>query len=1334
MNAIRHLFFILLLTKSLWVFSQTFSKPEQRSGVDFSAFSGLYTREKSLQDTLLRLQKMEELRGSAQSSLERLLLQKKTIDLELRYGELIVQRGRDLDQFGLEVLVAGDSKHAAELKAQSRKLLNQGLALHRSLLNKMKNHPMTAKVYLGIARTEYGLGRKTASLDAASSGLQWMKNPNAQQSTEVELHLHMVRGDSSFDLARASIAFDSYQSALKLVQKSTIEEAYLRYKLAWVYYNQKDPDSAIAQLDELFKSTRDRYALRNEAVQDYALFVADLSQDLYKKMGSEKGVYEYLSRRSDESMANQALERLAMTFAHHGRRHEAIAAHEFLIKELGFHENNYKRALAVVEWTESLADKNSLTQRYYWLIENFGPRSTWFASQASRSQVQRLSVHEIENTVRKYAVKLHQEASKESSADFRDKREAVVARLYDTHIENFNGPNDTPRSESGRVHFYRAEIHRHKKEWALAGERYDSYLRILDVVPKEQYEKIDFKLLDEALWGSVAVWSLAIEKDKKFVNQMIAAADRFLAQLSTDMRAPQVLLDAALVEQKSGQAAVALNRLTRLARDYPKTPQSNSAVETILDILNKEGDWINLAQNARSYIDSIDVWVVPGEKQKLHNRLNIILSQTEAKSCDALKQEKGRQLEAALCFERFARGFSTDEQAPKALLIASDIYDALKDPVSAVGALERLVKNYPKSEHAAGGFTRLATVYEKAFEFEKAASIYETLLTSNQELNERQKLLSRMLELFYSTNERQKLDLWLAKKDTPLELRREFQSRDRVQALLTLRLEELALGYSKSGLVSQKAQKIFEDFKNRNQVLSAEELLEMHRIQGNIFRAQGKLDVADKEWMQGLKAFWRISSKTPQIWELGARLRLEQASYWEHQFNRVDVMVSPTRKAELFQKLETWYAEIVEMRAPSAALSALWKAAELNHRFAEEIRKAPIPNELMGEENESQRKTYKKLIVERTEPLRKKSLAMVKIIARRAKEWKLVTPDVLQALKIVSQESQLESNSAQIASISDSSPLRFPWSDIPRWAALTHEQLLWDEWKLSDAVLKKNLSNQKLRRSQVLRSAFVMLMREGSFKDAEVKKWAKSFQDKAGIQLRIQAYLNDRDEQRAQVFLSQYESFFGEDTFSEFSWGELEWQRGNYSLAYLKWVRPQHIDAEKDFRIVYWTEGWDYMFDELIDGVASESRKKKVFSRLSKLASESWHKVYLSKLCIDQTAICSKEYSLLSSAENLNLSVEQPLEWKFDDEKSVWPVRKNAAIALMDKHLEAVDSVEGLEPMRKALTAVFDLQYKSKNRSEVLSQYNLLKSKIDKKQDELDQKNKARVLVDGSQR
>jgi hypothetical protein len=436
-------------------------------------------------------------------------------------------------------------------------------------------------------------------------------------------------------------------------------------------------------------------------------------------------------------------------------------------------------------------------------------------------------------------------------------------------------------------------------------------------------------------------------------------------------------------------------------------------------------------------------------------------------------------------------------------------------------------------------------------------------------------------------------------------------------------------------------------------------------------------------------------------------------------------MKNPTRKAELYKKLEAWYTEVIEMKAPVIALEALWKSAELNTSFADELRQAPTPPELLAKGMESQRKAYEKLILERTEPMKQQALQIIEQIAVKAREWKVISPVVLSSLKIVSNLRSGVELPGTVVRVSENDVLNFPWSELPRWMDLSKEQLSWDEWKLSDKELETVLKDSK-KRSAARRAAFVLLSRHNTLHDKAVAGWAETMTDRAGIQLRIQAMIDDHDLDRATLFLEQYESFFGADAFSEHHWGRIEWARRNYATAYLRWVRPTLEASTKDFRSAYWTEGWDSLLGEIIDG---KGHSREAFDTLAPLAREQWQKQYLAKLCLDDSTECRGDYSDKKLIDILTSPNEGPLAFRFVDGRSAWQVHREALIKYISSGVSRAKRLDEIDNLRKALASLYQLHGYTDDPKSFLVDYWSLRHKVDFKQDELDNESKQKIIV-----
>jgi hypothetical protein len=367
-------------------------------------------------------------------------------------------------------------------------------------------------------------------------------------------------------------------------------------------------------------------------------------------------------------------------------------------------------------------------------------------------------------------------------------------------------------------------------------------------------------------------------------------------------------------------------------------------------------------------------------------------------------------------------------------------------------------------------------------------------------------------------------------------------------------------------------------------------------------------------------------------------------------------------------------------------------------------------------------------LIEKTEPMKQKALLISERIAQKAREWKVISPDVMASLQVVSSLRSGVELPGRVVNVSETDVLKFPWAELPRWVDLNADQLAYTEWSLTDRQLQSQLVSQS--RGEGRRAAFVKLLREGSTRNPEVKKWVKTFVDRAGVQLRVQAMIQDGELQRAGLFLDQYESFFGADAFSDHHWGRLEWARGNYTQAYLRWVRTGNEVVAKDFRSAYWSEGWNTLLDSLVEGHPSASTQREVFAKLAPLAKDKWQRHALLKLCLDQQAKCEGEFSFEKMAPMISAAPEAPVSYKAADGRSAFGIQKALVSSYVLAGVHTAQTSEQIELLHKALTGLYNLsQLTDRAQEDVYNDYWMLRKSVDERQDRIDANNKKRVLA-----
>jgi tetratricopeptide (TPR) repeat protein len=1214
-------------------------KSESRLPVDDLKFSILMKTVRKSNEVTDHLAKMESFRKGAEESLDELLKSNpKDLELNLRYAELQLQRARDLEQFSLELMLGGDGAKAHELQEQSYILYAKGLKHYLANLKRLKGHPLEGEIYLGMARSMKSLSKNKEALELLKDieGRSYNKKTN--------FGLALTRGELEFTLGNAAAAKSSYEEALKYVAKPSNEEMYLNYKRAWSLYNLKKAKAAISELKKVVEVNKDKLALAQEAAQDYLVFLADLDMKYVEKTeGGLPGVYKYLSRYSKTAEIDRGFENLAETYWANGRRDDAKRALDFLINHDPNSPRNSERAMSIVKYDHDLADAKVLSARYVWLLRNFGPHSTWYRRQDKRVDVQQNSDVAIEESLRNYAVRLHKESMSETSLPRKAMLEATAASLYDLHLQNFK---DLPR-----IHYYRAEIFRRTKDYENSARQYDDFNRALSAMPAESIQEFDQKLQRETSFGAVEMWAKAIDKKPKLTDLMVKSCDNFVENYPDDPRAPTVALDAARVEYKMGHSEIALGRLQKIIQRYPKLQEAVEAVHAGLDILNKLGDYANLSEYARKWRDQADQWAPEKKKEELRTEVGKVLYKSEAKACEDLAKRKNKKLEAALCFRRVADNNQETEIAPKSLALAYDLFKEFGDPYAALETLEILVRRYPNSPQALPAFSKLAEGFERNFQFAKSADIYERLLTRKDAPNRKQ-VIVRLASLYQGLGEEEKLDKLLLAPDAGQDLKNEVFTRRLKSKHGELLEQERIFGYEKGHFVSKSAQAIYVELKKfeTEEKLPRPFQFELRRIEGHFLESAGSVQQAAELWAAELKAFYKIPTKTPELWESAARMRLSQGSHLRSLFKAADIASNQQKKISLFQKIEAWNTEVIGMNSPAVALETLWLTAKIYREFAAELKS-------------------KESTVKMGEDMAAKAKLVTQALARHAQNWGLISPLLLSTLK--------DLRAARGEKVEGDVQINFPWPELPRGLDMAVERRSLPEWKTNLEDLHTMLVASKDRKEQ-RNLAFIALTKGNSINKSQLNGWEELLTDKDEVQSRIEATIEDHQNEKAEMILAQYEAVYGDDLFSAIALSRLDVNRREYSGGYHRAIA---LFDRSEFAAKYYAIGWKSLFDELIEGDLTESFRDEAFSVLQSLAKQNWEKELLATLCLKTTINCSGEY-VGTALLNLLQHNRADAPSDFLDHRSLWRIERDflsAAIKNLSKYVRHTDQVEILK-------------------------------------------------------
>lgn len=598
--------------------------------------------------------------------------------------------------------------------------------------------------------------------------------------------------------------------------------------------------------------------------------------------------------------------------------------------------------------------------------------------------------------------------------------------------------------------------------------------------------------------------------------------------------------------------------------------------------------------------------------------------------------------------------------APKSLVLASDLFKEFGDPYSSLDALEILVQRHPDSPQAIVAFSKLAEGFERTFQFARSADIYEKLL-SRKDVPNRKAVVQRLAGLYTGLGQTAKLEKILQDPDASQDLKNMIfgkRLKSNHDELLALERNE---GYAKGRFASDRAQAIYNEFRElENKAKLPQHLvLELQRINGHFLHSNGNLAKADEVWMAGLKKFWKSSPKTPDLWESAARMRLSQGSYWRSIFKSADIAANPAKKVALFQKIENWNAEVLGMNSPAVALETLWATAKFYREFAAELH-AKEATKKMGDDMEQ------------------KAKIVTQELARRAQNWNIISPLLLSTLKDI--------RAARGEKVEGDVNINFPWPELPRGLEMAGERKALTDWIRDPKDLQKKLASSKDRRDQ-RNFAYIVLMKKNSLQGANLNGWEELLTQKDEVQSRIEATLQDMQNDKAEMLLAQYEAVYGDDLFSAIALSRLDVNRREYSSGYR---RALALFQRNEFAAKYYAIGWKSLFDELVEGELSDSFKDEAFGVLHGLAKQTWEKKMLAALCLKGTITCSGEFQGMALLKLLDAPTEDA-KADFADHRSLWRIEKDFLELSIKSLSKLTTRPEQVATLKRALARFKDL-------------------------------------------
>ena len=207
------------------------------------------------------------------------------------------------------------------------------------------------------------------------------------------------------------------------------------------------------------------------------------------------------------------------------------------------------------------------------------------------------------------------------------------------------------------------------------------------------------------------------------------AAAQLLAFELGDERERRVKYAVAQSYYDEGDYEAAIDRLTALAYEYPKTDESDAAIQLVLDSYNTINDYDGLIYASRRFLGKDSP---ASDEQK--ERTSTVLAAAEQRKLDEVSLsaagEDGGDLTELIKFAERHKGRSLGERA---LLNAFVAARAVGDTNQMYQLGDELTKQYPNSEQLPGVFSTLAQTATARFEYDTAVRFLRRAAKVNPE-------------------------------------------------------------------------------------------------------------------------------------------------------------------------------------------------------------------------------------------------------------------------------------------------------------------------------------------------------------------------------------------------------------------------------------------------------------------------------------------------------------------------------------------------------------------------------------------------------------------------
>lgn len=499
------------------------------------------------------------------------------------------------------------------------------------------------------------------------------------------------------------------------------------YKLSWCKYRLNDVKGALKGMELVFNESKrfkeeerddkgkvSSLRLASEALRDMVPF--------YAEVGSYQNAPQYFTAMAGEKKALKIIDKLAYYFTTRN-----IEGARYLFRYLIDAEPHSPRSFDFqyqIVSMYSTAGKGSVFKKelYDW-ITGYGPESEWAKANKKDKELLESAYEQRERTLRNYVLGLHEQSRKSANPEVR--RQAV--EWYKLYLGSFElAPSIAD------MHFYYGELLYDDKQYRDAAREYawvvekdkknkfykdavlNQVISLERIIPNQQafLQKRD---------KSPKNTPIAIEED---VNRFLVSAALFIKTFPEDSKVGGIEYKIAQIYYLHNNFDKAIEHFTPIIKREPKSPAGQDSISFVLDIYNRNQDFIRLKKASEDLLSIPEIAASPIAQQ-----LKSVLINSKFTNSVQL-QEKKEYYAAGQSFEKFANENNKSELTIKALFNAAYNYRQARAIGPALNMFEAVIAYPDKSSEAMrlkkDASLELPPLYQQLGNYPKAAQGFES--------------------------------------------------------------------------------------------------------------------------------------------------------------------------------------------------------------------------------------------------------------------------------------------------------------------------------------------------------------------------------------------------------------------------------------------------------------------------------------------------------------------------------------------------------------------------------------------------------------------------------